>query len=576
RERRHELGAARSVLTLYTPEEPNRFGRSTVERLGLAAGLFHPHLLEERGGLSFLKGGAAFADTVVLPSLRAAREVVAGGAKPGGVEGGLAARGAELRGILHGLDTARWNPQRDDALAAPFSAGRPAGKARCKAALQSELGLLTDAKAALFVFAGEMTAAAGFDLLLEALPKLTAPPFGLAQWALVGRGDRALEQRARAAARAHRGTVAVALEPLEVDERLARRVLGAADFVLFPARRAWDGTWALRALRYGALPVAHATGALAEIVRPVADDDDAEGNGVVFRTLSAAALARAAERALALYGTPRLRRLRRAAIESNPSWAGAVRRYEQVFRELGKRAPRRVEIPDLPPEPLTAEPTEPYIDWGPPLPERYGEDALELLVQSPRSLYLYWELAATTLAAAGGDIRLRLREAGPVDAVRDLASGLPEVGEWWLEAEPGRAYRAELVAGDGRVLRRSAEAATPREAPAQRGEARWVSHTPPAPAPSAGAPRGHGATGSRTGARGRGEAPPPSAPGAPPEVAAAAQSPADAADALDAIDAVERPVEPLSTALEPTAAPSSAAPPRPPGSSDLAARRSGR
>jgi hypothetical protein len=126
------------------------------------------------------------------------------------------------------------------------------------------------------------------------------------------------------------------------------------------------------------------------------------------------------------------------------------------------------------------------------------------------------------------------------------------------------------VAGDGRVLRRSAEAATPREAPAQRGEARWVSHTPPAPAPGA-APRGRGSAGSRTGARGPGGAPPPALPGASPEAAAAHPL----VDAADASDVVHRPVEPLPAELEPTAPPSSAAPPRPPGSSDLAARRSG-
>ncbi len=559
-----ELRSTRSVLTLYSPAEPSRFGRGTLERLGLQPGLFHPHFLEERGALSFLKGGAAFADAVVLPSPRAVREL-AGSAAAGGLEGALAARGADLRGILHGLDTARWDPRRDAALAATYSAGRPGGKGRCKAALQSELGLLDDAKTALVACVGEMTTAAGFDLVLETLRKLAAAPPGPVQWALVGRGDKALEQRARALARAQRGTVAVALDD---DERLARRALGAADFVLLPARLAWDGTWALRALRYGALPVARSAGALAEIVRPAGDDETAAGNGLVFRAATAAALARAVERALSLYGTPRHRRLRRAAMESNPSWAGAGRRYLDLYRELGKRAPRRLELPELPREPLTSEPTEPFIDWGPPLPERYDEDALELLVQSPRSLYLYWELTAATLAGAG-EVRLRLREAGPVDAVRDLAAGLPGMGEWWLEAEPGRAYRAELVAGDGRVLRRSAEATTPREAPGPRGEAQWVRHTPVEPArPAASPPRGRVAASRRPAAPGPAAQQPVSTPFLE-GPAATAGGPVEAPEV--GAEALESP--PLAAPERP-AAPSSAAPPRPPGSSDLA-RRSG-
>ena len=67
-----------------------------------------------------------------------------------GLDGPLAARGDDLRGILNGVDVDEWDPARDGYLPAHFDATDLSGKAACKAALQREMGLPVRADVPLF------------------------------------------------------------------------------------------------------------------------------------------------------------------------------------------------------------------------------------------------------------------------------------------------------------------------------------------------------------------------------------------------------------------------------------------
>jgi starch synthase len=91
-----------------------------------------------------------------------------------------------------------------------------------------------------------------------------------------------------------------------------RRALASADLLVVPARHDPSGVRAMLALRYGAVPIAHATGGLADVVRDVADDP-AAGNGFAFRGYQQVELLRT------------VRRAERARADG-PFWAGLVRR----------------------------------------------------------------------------------------------------------------------------------------------------------------------------------------------------------------------------------------------------------
>jgi starch synthase len=87
------------------------------------------------------------------------------------------------------------------------------------------------------------------------------------------------------------------------------------------------------AQRYGALPVAHATGGLCDTIL----DCDAKletGTGFLFDSPTVDALVGATERAIAARTLPGWRALIRRVMRLDRGWDRPGRRYEQLYRSL--------------------------------------------------------------------------------------------------------------------------------------------------------------------------------------------------------------------------------------------------
>ena len=91
-----------------------------------------------------------------------------------GLEGLLRTRAAVVQGIVNGIDDTVWNPATDAALAQTFSALRIDMRVRNKTALQTKMGLAPRVDRPLFGVISRLSDQKGLDLLLQALPGLTA------------------------------------------------------------------------------------------------------------------------------------------------------------------------------------------------------------------------------------------------------------------------------------------------------------------------------------------------------------------------------------------------------------------
>ena len=235
-------------------------------------------------------------------------------------------------GVTSGLDYSMYNPAIDPALEARYDAEQSEAKARTKGVVQRELRLELDIDKPLILFAGPLDAAHGADLVLAALPDLARQRAALVVAATEPGG---LSSEFEAAALQRPESLAFVDAK---DHGVLRRLYAAADIALVVPRDAPCETAQLVAQRYGALPVAYASGAVKDTVV----DADAEletGTGFLFDRLERSALVGAVERALASQAAldPWVR-LRRRVMRLDLGWDRPARRYAQIYKRSAEPA----------------------------------------------------------------------------------------------------------------------------------------------------------------------------------------------------------------------------------------------
>jgi starch synthase len=323
-----ELRRLRLVQTIHNLAYQGRFWAADWHLLNLDARYFTSDWLEFWGDIDFLKAGLVFADAITTVSPRYAREIQTPELGEG-LDGVLRARAGRLRGILNGIDYEAWNPARDPALPAAYDADDLSGKARCKAELQVALGLPIDGDIALAGIVSRFAWQKGIDVLLDALPPILQD--SPVQLAVLGSGDAVLETRLHDLATRFPDRVALRTG---MDEPLAHRLIAGADLFLMPSRYEPCGLSQMYSLRYGTVPVVHATGGLADTV---AEFDPGTGDGTGFRFVPCTPeeMRHAVRRALEVRrDRAAWERLQRNGMAERFSWERAARGYRHVYSAL--------------------------------------------------------------------------------------------------------------------------------------------------------------------------------------------------------------------------------------------------
>lgn len=289
--------------------------------------------LAHHGSGNLLHAGIRAADLVTTVSPTYAKELRTP-AMAFGLEEAFADLGEGLLGILNGLDTSLFDPQRDPVIAAPYSASDLAGKTTCRSTLDGVFGL--QPRHPLIGVVTRLADQKGIDLLLDALPAILHQGWNVA---LVGAGEPAMEAAWQQVFATYPGRVAGFIG---YDDALARSVYAGSDVFLIPSRFEPCGLTQMIAMRYGSVPVARATGGLVDTIR----DNE---TGFLFADDSSAALIGALARARAQVGyRVRWQALMRTCMAQSFDWQHAAERYIEAYQLLLAN--------DLPPPPADAAP----------------------------------------------------------------------------------------------------------------------------------------------------------------------------------------------------------------------------
>lgn len=275
------------------------------------------------GRLNCLKTGATLAKKLVTVSPTYAREICLDHGF--GLEPIFTMRARDLHGIVNGVDEV-WDPATDPHLAARYSVDDLSGKAVCKAALQREFGLAQRPEVPLFGVVARLDAQKGIELLMEVAPSLLAQDV---QLVVLGSGGRRYEDFVQHLARTWPGR---ACGYVGFSEPLAHRIEAGADLFLMPSRFEPCGLNQLYSMRYGTVPIVHATGGLADTVETVDPGRDA-GTGWAFRSFNASAFLDAIGWAILTFRAypDAWRRIQERGMRRDVSWERAATAYEEVY-----------------------------------------------------------------------------------------------------------------------------------------------------------------------------------------------------------------------------------------------------
>ena len=280
--------------------------------------------------VNMMKGAIETADLVTTVSETYSRELM----YPyfaHGLDGIISDASWKLTGITNGIDVGTFNPETDPALPAHYNADTfRQGKAACKAALQQEVGLPVKADTLLMVMVTRLAGHKGLDLLCYIARRLLWEED--CQLLILGTGEPQFEQFFRDLAVEYPDQVAA---KITFDLGLAARIYAGGDIYLMPSKSEPCGLSQMNAMRYGTVPVVHATGGLKDTVPPV-DEFGRNGLGFTFQSYNGDDFLAAVKRCLHLYHNDReaFRSLQYKDMCQDFSWNKPAGRYMDLFRQM--------------------------------------------------------------------------------------------------------------------------------------------------------------------------------------------------------------------------------------------------
>lgn len=330
----------RTVMTIHNIEYQGRYGKEVLGDLfGLDHGWADDGTIIMDGDVNLLKGAVLCADAVTAVSPSYAEELKYAYFAHG-MEGVMRRCAYKLSGVLNGIDMVRYDPAADGCIAANYSAGDLAGKAKDKAELQRMMGLAEEPNIPIIGVVSRLVAHKGLDLIREVFHDIMELPV---QVVVLGLGDRVYQDFFSWAQSQYPGRVAVRLD---YNEMLSMAIYAGADLFLMPSKSEPCGLSQMIAMRYGTVPIVRETGGLKDTVQPYEAWRDA-GNGFTFAAYNSGDMLFVIRQAVGLYwdNQDQFHRIQQRCMAGDFSWKRSAGEYLRIYCNITGKPRPSVEEP---------------------------------------------------------------------------------------------------------------------------------------------------------------------------------------------------------------------------------------
>ena len=271
--------------------------------------------------------GLLYADKIVAVSPHYAEEILT--PEFGcGLEDFLKTRKSALTGIINGLDTEIWDPENDPLIPQNYSRQSLPKRIENKRHLQSEFNLIKSDRIPLLTLVSRMDPQKGIDIALKGLTYCENHPW---QAIILGTGTPFVEDMARELESKYPDRVR---SVIDYDNKLAHQLYAGADIFLMPSRYEPCGLSQMISMRYGCVPLARATGGLADTIQHVSRTVNG-GTGFLFSRPYPSVFAQTLKRALSYFHKPnQWTEIQLNGMQINFSWENSAQKYIDLYQDL--------------------------------------------------------------------------------------------------------------------------------------------------------------------------------------------------------------------------------------------------
>ncbi|MEG1641667.1 MAG: glycogen/starch synthase [Synergistaceae bacterium] len=317
-----------TLFTIHNIAHQGLFQQSVLHGWGFddeAFSTFNTETMEFYGQVNLMKGAIIACEGLTTVSPRYSWDIQL--EEYGfGLDGVITTYRDKLHGILNGIDYDVWNPKTDKMIVSNYSKTNLRGKQVCREELLKMCKWKEDGRPIL-IFVGRLVEQKGIDIMLEVLESFIPDKVRVV---IIGSGSDMYNRKVSSFENENTSSV---FSVQEFNEKAAHTAYAGGDILLMPSAFEPCGLSQLIAFKYGTIPVARATGGLADTV--IDADTSQDGTGFIFSDFATEELSMALERALnAKKDAKRWSNIIKNAMSSDFSWDKSAKDYINVYNSI--------------------------------------------------------------------------------------------------------------------------------------------------------------------------------------------------------------------------------------------------